>query len=107
MHPSDAVNIFLHRPLCMFPGIHLSRRGTSEWRGLHILLKKNIYFVWLCQFIVVHVGSSIFVVACGIEFPDQGLNPGPLHGEQRVLATGLPGKFLHILNTDRYSRIAL
>ena len=34
---SDAVNIFLHRPLCMFPGILLSRRGTSGSRGLHIL----------------------------------------------------------------------
>ena len=28
--------------------------------------------IWLC------LG---FVVVCGIEFPDQGLNPGPLHWE--------------------------
>ena len=27
--------------------------------------------------------------------PDQGLNPGPLHWEHGVLATGLPGKFLN------------
>ena len=31
------------------------------------------------------------VVASGIYFPDQGLNPGPLHWEFRVLATGPSG----------------
>ena len=55
-----------------------------------------------------HIGSSIFIVscrvlsvaackllvaACGIQFPDQGLNWGPLHWESGVLVTGLPGKF--------------
>ena len=30
--------------------------------------------------------------ACGLWFPDQGLNPDPLHWECRVLATGPPGK---------------
>ena len=33
-------------------------------------------------------------MARGIEFPDQGLNLGPLHGEQGVLATGPPEKLL-------------
>ena len=33
-------------------------------------------------------------VACGIEFPDQGSNPGPLPWEHGILATGLPGKSL-------------
>ena len=37
-----------------------------------------------------HAGSLL--AACGIYFPDQGLNPGPLHWEHRVLTTGLPGK---------------
>ena len=32
--------------------------------------------------------------ACGIQFPDQGLNPGPLHWEHRVLSTAPPGKSL-------------
>ena len=27
-----------------------------------------------------------------VQFPDQGLNPGPLHWERGVLATGSPGK---------------
>ena len=30
----------------------------------------------------------------GVEFPEQGLNPDPLHGEHGVLATGWPGKSL-------------
>ena len=38
------------------------------------------------------MGYSILVTACGIQFPDQGLNPGPLHWERGVLATGSPGK---------------
>ena len=61
------------------------------------------WFIWLHQ---------ILVAACGI--PRQGSNPGPLHWELRVLATGPPGKFqilffffsffntwlgLHFLNT--------
>ena len=39
---------------------------------------------------------ELLVAACGIKFPDQGLNPGPLHWERRVLATGLSGKSLDI-----------
>ena len=43
--------------------------------------KKYIYiFIWLC---------GVLDAACGIYFPDQGLNPGPLHWEPGVLATGL------------------
>ena len=34
----------------------------------------------------------VSIAACGIWFPDQGLNGGPLHWEQRVLVTGPPGK---------------
>ena len=42
-----------------------------------------------------HVGSflvacKLLVVACGIQFPAQGSNPGPLYWEGRVLATGQP-----------------
>ena len=42
-----------------------------------------LLFMWLQQ---------ILVAACGIQFPDQGSNPDPLHWEQGVLATGPPGK---------------
>ena len=34
------------------------------------------------------------IAACGIYFPDQGLNPGLLNWELGVLATGLPGESL-------------
>ena len=37
-----------------------------------------------------HTGS--LVVECGIQFPDQGSNLGPLHSEHGVLATGPSGK---------------
>ena len=39
-------------------------------------------------------GCELLVAACGIFFPDQGWNPGPLPWECRVLATGPPGKSL-------------
>ena len=35
---------------------------------------------------------ALLVVACGVWFPDQGLNPGPLNWECGVLTTGLPVK---------------
>ena len=47
-----------------------------------------------------HVGSflvaacKLLVTACGIYFPDRGSNPGPLHWEHGVSATGPPGKSL-------------
>ena len=41
-------------------------------------------FIWLCQ---------ALVIACKTQFPDQGLNPGPLHQEHGVLAIAPPEKF--------------
>ena len=38
------------------------------------------------------VALELLVGACGICFPDQGLNPGPWHWEIRVLVTGPSGK---------------
>ena len=49
------------------------------------VLKKIHLFIWLCQ---------VFIAACGIWFPDQGLTLGPVHWEFRVLVTGPPGKSL-------------
>ena len=34
---------------------------------------------------------ELLAAACGIYFPDQGSNPGPLHWERGVLATGPRG----------------
>ena len=42
-----------------------------------------------------HAGSLL--IACGIWFPDQGSNLGPLHWEHRVLVTGLPGKSMELV----------
>ena len=46
------------------------------------------------------IGSQLrymrsLVAAWGIQFPDQGSNPGHLHWEHRLLATGPPGKSPH------------
>ena len=52
-----------------------------------IFLKFSLFFsflIWLCW---------VLVTACGIWFPGQGWNPGPLHWEHGVLASGL-GKFI-------------
>ena len=73
-----------HRFICLFActGSYLRHVGSSLPRAGSSLR---------------HEGSSVvacklLVVACGIQFPDQGSNPGPLHWERGVLATGPPGK---------------
>lgn len=38
------------------------------------------------------VTYELLVALCGIQFPDQGPNPGPPHWEHRVPATEPPGK---------------
>ena len=52
--------------------------------GLHLV------FVVACGVFV--VACRLLAVACGIQFPNQGLNLGPLHWERGVLATRPPGK---------------
>ena len=66
-------------------------------------IKKNLFVCTGSQ--SWHVGSLVvtrehLVVACGIQFPDQGLNPWSLHWEHRVLVTKPPGKsqeYSHLL----------
>ena len=38
------------------------------------------------------------IAACGIEFPEQGSHPDPLHWEHGVAASGPPGKSLPLLS---------
>ena len=45
------------------------------------------------------IWCRVVVVACGIQFPDQGLNLGPLRGECGVLTAGPPGKSQMVLLT--------
>ena len=49
-------------------------------------------------FICLH---QLLVEVYGIQFSDQGLNPGPLYWELRILATGLLGKSLLLLLVQR------
>ena len=58
----------------------LSQMKKNHFR--HILFLKYL-FIWLYW---------VLVVACGIQFPDQGSNLGSLHWEHGVLATRPPGK---------------
>ena len=44
----------------------------------------------------------LLVASCGIQFPDQGLNPDPLHWELTVLTTGPLGKSLHYLSLNLF-----
>ena len=71
-----------------------------------------ILFIWLhwvlvsaCEiFLSLLQNMESLVAAHGIQFPDQGLSPGPLHWECRVLATGPPARsHLHpLLHATRW-----
>ena len=64
-------------------GLEISQKDSEI---IHDTAFFNIYFylfTWL---------GEVLVVACGIWFPDQGSNPGSLHWECGVPATGAPGK---------------
>ena len=54
-------------------------------------LFKNLF--WLHQLLVATY-ELLVARSCGIQFPDQGSNLGPLHWECGVLAAGPPGKCL-------------
>ena len=60
-----------------------------------ILFFLFVNFIFLCLFTWLHwvlvVAPGLSVASCGIQFPNQGLNPGPLHWECRDTTTGLPG----------------
>ena len=66
---------------------------VSRNTSLKQMMKKKIYvylLVWLCQVLI--VACKLIVAACGIKFPDQGLNSGPLYWKQGVCTTGPVGK---------------
>ena len=53
------------------------------WRIDAVFYK--LFYLFICP-------HHTLVVACGNQFPDQGLNPGPLDWEHGCLATRLSGK---------------
>ena len=61
-------------------------------RENEIFIFKQHSFIWLHRVFV--AACELIVVACGIPFPDQGLNPGPLHWEHKIFTTGPPEKSL-------------
>ena len=71
---------------------------------LFLFLKKKIYlFIWL---------HRVLVAACGIfswgmrdPVPWPGIEPGPLHWERGVLATGPPGKSLAYFSKPNWIEI--
>ena len=59
-------------------------------------LSCGMWYLWSSLW---HAGSlvaacKLSAAACGIWLPNQGSNPGPLHWERRVIASGPLGKFL-------------
>ena len=74
---------------------------SSFLKILRLLNFLNIYFNFFgctrpqsqCVGLSV-VACKLLTVSCGIQFPDQGMNLGPLHCKRRLLATGPPGKSL-------------
>ena len=68
-------------------------------RKFKSFLKKYIYLFGSAGSWLWHVGSLVEAckwspVACGIQFPDQGSNPGPLHWERGVSAFRPPWESL-------------
>ena len=56
---------------------------------------KNSYLFSCAGYLMQHAGP--LVAACGIQFPDKGLNMDLLHWKHGVLATEPPGKSQEIL----------
>ena len=75
-------------------------------------LKIFILFIWLHWVLVVvwaiFINMQTLAAACGIWFPDYGWNPGSLHWENGVLATGPPGKSCRALfNSFEYMQFSV
>ena len=72
---------------------------SSDLEGINIyFLKINGFFFYLIKYLFIFIylpAPGLSCVMCGL-IPDQGLNPGPLHYECGILATGPPGKSLHL-----------
>ena len=81
----------------------LSKNGLHIFKKIFLKTYFKIYLTALCLSCSMwNLSSSLqhlksLDVACGIQLPDQGSNPYPLHWEGGVLATGTPGKSLDSL----------
>ena len=74
-----------------FPGLYSKGNKATEFLNIFMYL----HWIFTVAREVLNLPCStqdLLVVACGIEFPDQGLNPCPLNWEYGVLPAGPPGK---------------
>ena len=87
--PDRAEQYLLHSVDTVLPTVrfffNIYLTGCTGYQG------QDLFF---CFFLV--AASELLVVTCGIQFPDQGLNPGPVHQEREALTTGPPGKFPYV-----------
>ena len=76
--------------------IYLGCTGSQLWQACSFVAARCLLScsTWAPQ--LWHANSQL-QHACGIQFPDQGLNPGPLHQEHGVLTTAPPEKFLGLI----------
>ena len=85
------------------------RDGGAWWAAVYGVAQSRTRLKWVSSSSIYvsgctgselwQTGSSVvtlefLVMPCGIQLPDQGLNPGALHWEQRVPTTGPQGKSL-------------
>ena len=92
---------------CGMQDLHCSMWDLQLWHVDSQLWHVGSYF-WPAAFLVVAcrllscgMWTSQLQHACGIQFPDQGSNPGPLHQEHEVLPTGPRGKSLQSVNIQK------
>ena len=67
----------------------LSLEGVIGKRTFHMQTRSKVFNIFFKK-LFISVCQAL-VAACGIQFPDQGLNLGPLHRALGVLATGPVG----------------
>ena len=77
---------------------HMASLGSRGDWGMECMVKGKKY----SQLTQTNQTYWLLIVTCGIQFPDQASNPGPLHWECRVLTTGPPGKFLEHIYTKTF-----
>ena len=93
--------------LCVFISEILAGVSIRFWRSIVVMIFNIYVFIWLHQVLVTACrifswGIQLLSAECGIQFPDQGSNPGPLHWEHKVLATGPPREFWALLQFNSY-----
>ena len=91
MTSSNIVHLYLYLIVIVYLDLIVILLFISFSFNLNLIANLLFYyFIWLHRVLVAVFG--LLLGPCGIEFPDQGSNPGPLHWECAVLITGLPGK---------------